>query len=171
MSCSICTESCDDISIMGCGHTFHENCIMKWLEVNNNCPNCRKYHPISKEYIMNSYICACGSCTLYFTPSEINIWIDGDKTPLCPHCFVDCVFPFSDKYSLDEVYEFINKINIRSFDGVISLDNDIKIAYDIVVIVNKNILLTSFYKSKSKSFCEYIEDRQRFFLISSSHIK
>jgi hypothetical protein len=42
--CSICI---DDYKIgniirqLKCSHTFHQNCIDKWLTTNKMCPNCR----------------------------------------------------------------------------------------------------------------------------------
>jgi hypothetical protein len=29
------------ISALQCGHTFHEECIKKWLKTSNTCPSCR----------------------------------------------------------------------------------------------------------------------------------
>ena len=89
MICSICTEFCTDGAITSCGHKFHMNCLMNWIEINNNCPNCRLINPIKKDYILQAHVCGCGSCTAIFLPNEINIWIC-NKIPLCPHCFVDC---------------------------------------------------------------------------------
>lgn len=46
LSCSICLtdfERKDHIKILGCGHTFHEKCIIKWLERSANCPNCKQH--------------------------------------------------------------------------------------------------------------------------------
>ncbi|XP_067659034.1 E3 ubiquitin-protein ligase TRAIP-like [Haliotis asinina] len=46
--CCICAdlfENDDNINIAAvpCGHTFHEECVMKWVESSNSCPQCRKY--------------------------------------------------------------------------------------------------------------------------------
>lgn len=41
-SCSICLSNIDDNRyILGCAHHFHENCILRWLQQNSNCPICR----------------------------------------------------------------------------------------------------------------------------------
>jgi len=43
-SCPICIEKFktgDDLLEMECGHSFHRNCLMSWLEYEKNCPNCR----------------------------------------------------------------------------------------------------------------------------------
>ena len=43
--CSICLseiKTSEDIIILPCCHTFHNNCIMQWLARNNTCPICRK---------------------------------------------------------------------------------------------------------------------------------
>ena len=43
--CTICTEPCDDNNPghkLGCGHTFHVECVLHWFRFENtSCPNCR----------------------------------------------------------------------------------------------------------------------------------
>ncbi|KAL3108398.1 hypothetical protein niasHT_015320 [Heterodera trifolii] len=41
--CSICTLSFDlnDVSALKCGHTYHYQCIDKWIANSKTCPNCR----------------------------------------------------------------------------------------------------------------------------------
>ena len=45
-ACSICMENIIDERLnvkTKCGHTFHKECIDRWVSFNNNiCPNCRK---------------------------------------------------------------------------------------------------------------------------------
>ena len=44
--CSVCLDESGLSKTLSCGHSFHEDCIDKWLEDNNTCPNCRKLtHP------------------------------------------------------------------------------------------------------------------------------
>ena len=56
IACPTCLEiftSKCDISTIRCGHVFHSECLKKWLERNNSCPQCRKscrYSPIIKLY-------------------------------------------------------------------------------------------------------------------------
>uniref|UniRef100_A0A0K0FQL4 E3 ubiquitin-protein ligase TRAIP (inferred by orthology to a human protein) n=1 Tax=Strongyloides venezuelensis TaxID=75913 RepID=A0A0K0FQL4_STRVS len=42
--CTICTDDfwSGTVSTCPCGHTFHEECIKKWLEHQRNCPICRQ---------------------------------------------------------------------------------------------------------------------------------
>lgn len=41
-SCSICLEACTDAAhTLTCGHTFHTQCIVRWLRASNQCPVCR----------------------------------------------------------------------------------------------------------------------------------
>ena len=45
IACSTCLESFTsgcDISTTPCGHVFHTGCIARWLNVNTDCPQCRK---------------------------------------------------------------------------------------------------------------------------------
>ena len=47
MTCSICLSESECNHTLYCGHQFHEECIEKWLEENNTCPNCRELtHPL-----------------------------------------------------------------------------------------------------------------------------
>lgn len=43
--CSICLETIVDKSILSCGHTFHNICILKYFMTIDilKCPNCRKF--------------------------------------------------------------------------------------------------------------------------------
>ena len=50
--CSICLEELDSKSnfvITSCNHSFHSDCLLKWLNNNNNCPLCRN-KLIDKQY-------------------------------------------------------------------------------------------------------------------------
>jgi hypothetical protein len=40
--CSICLESEGLLVPSKCGHKFHTECLVKWLENKNTCPNCRE---------------------------------------------------------------------------------------------------------------------------------
>jgi hypothetical protein len=43
LSCSICLDTDTDIKFVqtSCGHHYHKDCISKWVELKDNCPNCR----------------------------------------------------------------------------------------------------------------------------------
>ncbi len=43
LSCSICLDTATDIKFVqtSCGHHYHKDCISKWIELKDNCPNCR----------------------------------------------------------------------------------------------------------------------------------
>jgi FMN phosphatase YigB (HAD superfamily) len=54
LHCIICLENYkynDLIALMKCDHTYHYNCIKKWLNHNPNCPICRK--DVIEEVILN----------------------------------------------------------------------------------------------------------------------
>jgi len=40
--CSICLESEGTLVPSKCGHKFHTECLVKWLENKDTCPNCRE---------------------------------------------------------------------------------------------------------------------------------
>ena len=45
-NCSICLEEIDkDALTTPCAHTFHKNCIERWLETSDMCPLCRTESP------------------------------------------------------------------------------------------------------------------------------
>ena len=39
--CSICLENDGTLVPSKCGHKFHTECLVKWLENHDTCPNCR----------------------------------------------------------------------------------------------------------------------------------
>ena len=41
--CSICLDSTIETewTRTNCGHQFHKSCLLKWIETNRTCPNCR----------------------------------------------------------------------------------------------------------------------------------
>ena len=45
VTCSICCENIDisneEISVVHCGHLYHQTCLQKWLNTNPTCPDCR----------------------------------------------------------------------------------------------------------------------------------
>ncbi|CAL1536146.1 unnamed protein product, partial [Lymnaea stagnalis] len=53
--CCICSDlfenaSAVNIAAVHCGHTFHEVCLMRWLETSSTCPSCRT--PVKKNLII-----------------------------------------------------------------------------------------------------------------------
>ena len=48
-SCSICLKKFNKNNItIACGHQFHSQCILKWMENKKNCPICRVNLKFSK---------------------------------------------------------------------------------------------------------------------------
>ena len=41
--------------------------------------------------IMSSKRCGCVCCNKIFRPTQIKMWTDEGKTPICPYCGVDTV--------------------------------------------------------------------------------
>ncbi|KAL7737272.1 hypothetical protein ACLKA6_012896 [Drosophila palustris] len=44
LNCVICAElftQSDEVYVTSCGHMFHHNCLMQWLERSKTCPQCR----------------------------------------------------------------------------------------------------------------------------------
>ncbi len=51
--CLICFDDIETYFQLPCGHGcfFHDNCIIKWLKMNNTCPECRCEFPKNPLYI------------------------------------------------------------------------------------------------------------------------
>ena len=51
--CSICQDDCNNYTVqLSCGHSFHADCIVKWLRQpssNASCPNCRHIEGVDAE--------------------------------------------------------------------------------------------------------------------------
>ncbi|KAJ4962396.1 hypothetical protein NE237_022335 [Protea cynaroides] len=49
-ACTVCLEDfsvgLDEVKVMPCGHAFHGNCIIKWLQQSHFCPLCRFSMPV-----------------------------------------------------------------------------------------------------------------------------
>uniref|UniRef100_A0A915BZ96 RING-type domain-containing protein n=3 Tax=Parascaris univalens TaxID=6257 RepID=A0A915BZ96_PARUN len=43
--CTVCRSNMKvtEVSALTCGHTFHYNCIVHWIQQSNSCPNCRRF--------------------------------------------------------------------------------------------------------------------------------
>ncbi|KAH7967831.1 hypothetical protein HPB52_002640 [Rhipicephalus sanguineus] len=57
-TCSICmdnfsSENVDNINATGCGHVFHEMCLLHWTEMSKTCPACRK--PLRPKQVFKLY--------------------------------------------------------------------------------------------------------------------
>lgn len=42
-TCSICLDNWEKVSrvVLPCGHSFHSNCILTWMDTHQSCPVCR----------------------------------------------------------------------------------------------------------------------------------
>ena len=39
--CPICLNEMNDTVHLPCGHAFHSDCILNWIDTKRNCPICR----------------------------------------------------------------------------------------------------------------------------------
>ena len=45
-NCAVCLEGCQkghEIVILSCGHSYHNQCILPWLESHSQCPLCKEF--------------------------------------------------------------------------------------------------------------------------------
>jgi hypothetical protein len=66
-----------------------------------------------RKEIERSELCGCFYCEKIFTPTEINEWIDGDETAMCPHCGIDSVIGSASGFQLTK--EFLHCMCERWF--------------------------------------------------------
>ena len=58
ISCSICQEQInlrnEEISVLHCGHIYHQRCLQQWLETRMTCPDCRS-QVVRENVVMKIY--------------------------------------------------------------------------------------------------------------------
>lgn len=59
--------------------------------------------------VMASQLCGCFYCLAIFHPSEIDEWVDGNQTALCPHCGIDAILGDQAGYELNK--NFLRKMH------------------------------------------------------------
>lgn len=55
----------------------------------------------NKDLVKRSKICACFCCKTWFSSKEVDSWIPGEETAICPRCGVDAVLPDAAGIPLD----------------------------------------------------------------------
>jgi len=71
------------------------------------------YSTHHRSSLMQSEKCGCFHCLAVYPPSEIDDWIDGDDTALCPKCGIDAVIGSESGYPLTP--EFLGKMQKHWF--------------------------------------------------------
>ena len=57
-SCTVCITEIplgERAVFLPCGHLFHKDCLMPWLEQNNTCPVCRRELPTEEDINQGSF--------------------------------------------------------------------------------------------------------------------
>lgn len=62
-----------------------------------------------RKFIGDATLCGCFYCGSIITGREIEKWIYGGKTAMCPHCGIDSLIPENCGYDLTE--EFLTEMN------------------------------------------------------------
>lgn len=77
----------------------------------------------SKAEIKSSEICGCFYCLKTYPPGDIDEWVPGEETPICPRCGIDSVIgsksglPVTDESFLREMREhFFGEIPEDEFE-------------------------------------------------------
>jgi hypothetical protein len=79
-------------------------------------PDIELAHPHSIQHrkeVLDSSMCGCFYCRAQFATQEIERWIDGGETALCPHCGVDAII--GDASGFPVTVEFLTEMYDRWF--------------------------------------------------------
>ena len=63
----------------------------------------------NKDTLLKDKVCGCFYCLKIFEPSEIQGWVDENKTAICPYCGIDSIISESSGLSITE--EFLKEMN------------------------------------------------------------
>jgi len=66
-----------------------------------------------REAILASDQCGCYYCLRIFPPGEIEEWVEGDNTALCPYCGIDTVI--GDASGIPITEDFLSQMRERYF--------------------------------------------------------
>jgi len=98
MNCTIC---CDELkknqAKLACGHTFHNNCLIRWLIDHDTCPICRyEINPKNNPFdILNE---------AHEEDNEVKIYLNH----IWSTDILDCMFNFAiDSINLNDEYWYI----------------------------------------------------------------
>lgn len=63
-------------------------------------------------------VCGCYYCLNIYSPTEIEEWVDSEKTAICPKCGIDAVVPFDkdQDINLNEFEQMLKKWHGESFE-------------------------------------------------------
>ena len=64
--------------------------------------------------VEHSERCGCFYCVQSFSPTEINEWIDEDRTAMCPRCGIDAVIGSASGFTLSN--EFLQRMHEYWFE-------------------------------------------------------
>lgn len=57
--------------------------------------------------------CSCIACQTIFSANEIDSWIDGGETAICPYCGTDAVIGDASGYEMSA--SFLQEMNVKYF--------------------------------------------------------
>ena len=83
-------QRCTALETLGCGHTFHRQCIVPWIQYKRTCPICKGPAELVAPGVADNLMLGT-SFQKAFTPQTSTHWVSGSSpTPsrhrLCAHC-------------------------------------------------------------------------------------
>lgn len=72
-----------------------------------------KHSRLNRIEIEKSKNCGCFYCLEVFSPKEIDDWIDGEQTAICPYCGIDSVIGDASGYPITK--EFLQEMKNHWF--------------------------------------------------------
>ena len=155
VTCAICHEDIDfcaeEVSVLNCGHLYHNGCLQQWLSTNSTCPECRsavtrnnfvrKLYPSKKEDAESVY-----RGTSEETKSILKVYEDTTKN--LQEMFIQRIVNLENKNlrlkedlqkSLNDRHKCSNEINLAE-KKILKLTEDLKKSrYENIVFKKKVI--------------------------------
>ena len=170
MVCPICLEKLDasneDVLVTDCNHTFHNDCLVEWLNINTKCPYCRQrlFYDLICYPTNHSY----KSTFMYNHYKRRSVVINGISTSFIEknlkHKFLNPVSWLSHK-SNSKTYDPVittplyslnynnDTILITAYTRLVLLYNET----DVSISLNRDINELEYYKSDTES--NYINEK------------
>ena len=154
VTCAICHEDInfctEEISVLNCGHLYHNGCLQQWLNTNSTCPECRsavtrnnfvqKLYPSKKEDAESVY-----RGTSEETKSILKVYEESTKN--LQKVFTERIVNLENKNmslkedlqkSLDDRQKCSNEINLAE-KKILKLTDDVKKSTHENIVLKKRL--------------------------------
>ena len=174
-TCGICLEDYTNLITTNCGHSFCNECITHWLNINNSCPTCRSDINLNIiPFSSTSRIMQIGTENIHNYSLHHNLlnnllnYVKGSEIPITPdeRDFINRIFNFNvdeevSGHECDDVWVCKIGSNVLTFGKKENLnDNEFIMKHSFVLIRDKGSL---FPVHPPNRVFKYL-DRDKFYL-------